>query len=61
MVVSVDRDGPLVRLRVRRDDGAELESVTTGTEHPGPGDRVSVTVDSAGVFEVPVWRGAAPG
>ncbi len=61
VVVSVDRDGPLVRLRVRRDDGAELESVTTGTEHPGPGDRVSVAVDSAGVFEVPVWRGAAPG
>jgi thiamine transport system ATP-binding protein len=61
VVVSVDRDGPLVRLRVRRDDGAELESVTTGTEHPGQGDRVSVAVDSAGVFEVPVWRGAAPG
>ena len=61
VVVSVDRDGPLVRLRVRRDDGAELESVTTGTEHPGPGDRVSIAVDSAGVFEVPVWRGAAPG
>ena len=61
VVVSVDRDGPLVRLRVRRDDGTELESVTTGTEHPGPGDRVSVAVDSAGVFEVPVWRGAAPG
>ncbi len=61
VVVSVDRDGPLVRLRVRQDDGVELESVTTGTEHPGPGDRVSVTVDPAGVFEVPVWRGAAPG
>ena len=61
VVVSVDREGPLVRLRVRRDDGAELESVTTGTEHPGEGDRVSIAVDSAGVFEVPVWRGAAPG
>ena len=55
VVVSVDRDGPLVRLRVRQHDGTELESVTTGTEHPGPGDRVTVTVDSAGVFEVPVW------
>jgi len=61
VVVSVDREGPLVRLRVRRDDGTELESVTTGTEHPGEGDRVSIAVDSAGVFEVPVWRGAAPG
>jgi thiamine transport system ATP-binding protein len=61
VVVAVDRDGPLVRLRVRQDDGAELESVTTGTEHPGPGDRVSVTVDSAGVFEVPVWQGSAHG
>jgi thiamine transport system ATP-binding protein len=61
VVVSVDRDGPLVRLRVRQDDGAELESVTTETEHPGPGDRVSVTADPVGVFEVPVWQGAAPG
>ena len=61
VVVSVDRDGPLVRLRVRQDDGAELESVTTGTEHPGPGDRVSVEVDSAGVFEVPVWQESATG
>jgi thiamine transport system ATP-binding protein len=61
VVVSVDRDGPLVRLRVRQDDGAELESVTTETEHPRPGDRVSVAVDPAGVFEVPVWQGAAPG
>ena len=61
VVVSVDRDGPLVRHRERQDDGAELESVTTGTEHPGPGDRVSVEVDSAGVFEVPVWQGATTG
>jgi thiamine transport system ATP-binding protein len=61
VVASVDRDGPLVRLRVRQDDGAELESVATGTEHPGPGDRVSVAVDPAGVFEVPVWRGGTPG
>ena len=61
VVVSVDREGPLVRLRVRQDDGAELEAVTTATEHPGPGDRVSVEVDPAGVFEVPVWQGAAPG
>jgi len=61
VVVSVDRDGPLVRLRVRHDDGAELESVTTGTENPEPGDRVSVEVDSTGVFEVPVWQGTAPG
>ena len=61
VVVSVDREGPLVRLRLRQDDGAELEAVTTGTEHAGPGDQVSVEVDPTGVFEVPVWQGAAPG
>ena len=54
VVVSVDRDGPLVRLRVRRDDGVELEAVTTG-EAPHAGERVAVTVDPAGVFDVPVW------
>jgi thiamine transport system ATP-binding protein len=57
VVVSVDRDGPLVRVRTRRDDGVELESVTTDAGHPGPGERVTVEVDPAGVFEVPVWRG----
>ena len=61
VVLSVDRDGPLVRLRVRRDDGSELEAVTTA-EPPRPGEPVAVEIDPAGVFDVPVWRGAdSPG
>jgi thiamine transport system ATP-binding protein len=56
-VVSADRDGPLVRLLVRRDDGVELEAVVVGAEHPLPGDRVAVEIDPEGVFEVPT---AAP-
>ena len=42
VVVSVDRDGAVVRLRVRRDDGAELESVTIGNEHAAARRRVAV-------------------
>jgi thiamine transport system ATP-binding protein len=56
VVLSADRDGPVVTLRVRRDDGLELEAIATGVAHPRPGDRVAVEVDPAGVFEVPVWR-----
>jgi thiamine transport system ATP-binding protein len=55
VVVAADRDGPVVHLRVRTADGAEIESVSTGDSHPRPGDRVSVEVDPTGVFEVPVW------
>ena len=55
VVISADRDGPVVHLRVRRDDGRELEAVVAGVGHPLVGDRVSVEVDSEGVFQVPVW------
>jgi thiamine transport system ATP-binding protein len=55
VVVAADRDGPVVYLRARTADGAELESVSTGDSHPRPGDRVSVEVDPSGVFELPVW------
>jgi thiamine transport system ATP-binding protein len=55
VVVSAERDGPVVRLVVRREDGLELESVTTSATYPRPGDRVVVEVDRSGVFEVPVW------
>ena len=48
--VSVaDCRGPLVRLRVRRNDGEELEAVTTELDHPRLGDRVDVEIDPAGV------------
>jgi thiamine transport system ATP-binding protein len=55
-VVAADRDGPVLRLRVRRDDGVELDAVTLGGPI-GVGDPVSVEIDAAGVVEVPVWRG----
>ena len=54
-VVAADRDGPVLRLRVRRDDGLELDAVSLG-EAPAVGDTVAVEIDPAGVVEVPVWR-----
>ena len=55
-VVSADRDGPVVRLRVRRDDGVELDAVSLG-DAPEPGDVVAVEIEPTGVLEVPAWRG----
>lgn len=54
VVLGAERRGPLVRLRVRTDDGRELEAVTTVIEHPLPGARVRVEIDPAGVVEVPI-------
>jgi thiamine transport system ATP-binding protein len=54
-VLAADRDGPVVRVRVRRDDGVELEAVALGGA-PEPGARVGVEIDPAGVLEVPVWE-----
>jgi thiamine transport system ATP-binding protein len=48
-VLAADRRGPVVRLRIRRDDGEELEAVTTELGHARPGDRVAVEIDPAGV------------
>jgi thiamine transport system ATP-binding protein len=53
VVVSAERRGAVVRLRVRSDDGEELDAVTTELDHPRRGDRVSVEIDPAGVVEVP--------
>ena len=55
-VVSADRDGPVVRLRVRRDDGVELDAVSLG-DAPEPGDVVAVEIEPTGVLEVAVLRG----
>ena len=55
VVISAERDGSLVRLRVRCDGGSELEGVSTDVEAPRKGDSVSVEIDPAGVVEVPVW------
>jgi thiamine transport system ATP-binding protein len=56
VVVSADRDGAVVRLLVRRDDGTELDAVVVGVDVPRAGERVSVDVDPAGVVEVPLSR-----
>ncbi len=58
-VVATERDGPVVRVRVRLDDGAELEALATGVDHPRIGDRVGVEVDQTGVVRVPVFDPAA--
>jgi thiamine transport system ATP-binding protein len=49
-VVSAERRGPLVRLRVRLETGEELDAVTTQLDHPQPGDNVAVEIDPAGVL-----------
>jgi hypothetical protein len=59
LVVAADRDGAVVRLRVRRDDGVELVAVAVGVDMPSVDDRVTVEVDPTGVVDVPVWRGEA--
>jgi thiamine transport system ATP-binding protein len=53
VVLAAERRGAVVRLRVRRDGGDELEAVTTDLDHPRAGDRVSVEIDPDGVVEVP--------
>jgi len=47
----------VVRLRVRRDDGVELEAVVVGVDVPSVGDSVAVDVDPAGIIDVSVWQG----
>jgi thiamine transport system ATP-binding protein len=62
-VLAADRDGPVVRARIRRDDGVELDAVLLG-DAPEPGTTVGVAIDPAGMIEVPVWdakvRGTRP-
>jgi thiamine transport system ATP-binding protein len=60
-VIAADRDGAVVRLRVRRASGTELDALAVGTDAPAVGDAVSVEIDPAGVVEVPVWGGQERG
>jgi thiamine transport system ATP-binding protein len=52
VVERVWRVGPLVRLRLRLDDGRELEAVAASVEHPAAGDRVDVDIDPAGIVRL---------
>ena len=47
------RDGPVVTLRARFDDGREIVSAHAGLSVPAPGTRVAVEVDQTAVIEVP--------
>ncbi len=46
------RVGPVVRLRVRLDEGRVLEAVVASVEHPASGDRVDVEVDPDGMIRL---------
>ena len=49
VVEKAVRTGPVVRLRVRLDDGRSLEAVVAAIDHPRVGDRVDVDVDPRGI------------
>ena len=49
VVERVVRVGPVVRLRVRLDDGRALEAAVAAIAHPRAGDRVDVEVDQEGI------------
>jgi len=51
-VETAVRVGPLVRLRVRLDDGRVLEAAMVSLEHPRSGDRVDVEVDPQGIVRL---------
>ena len=53
IVVAAHRDGPVVTLRARFDDGREIVSAQAGLAAPAPGTRVDVQVDHTAVIEVP--------
>ena len=52
VVLSAARTGPIVRLRVRLDDGRTLEAAVASIDHPTPGDRVDVEVDPEGIVRL---------
>ena len=61
LVVAAERDGPVVLLRVRRDDGAELEARRRrASSTRGRATASRVEIDPAGVVEVPVWPERGP-
>jgi thiamine transport system ATP-binding protein len=53
LIVAAERDGPVVTLRARYDDGREIVSAHAGLTAPPTGARVEVEIDPAGVLEVP--------
>ena len=56
VVERVVRVGPVVRLRVRLDDGRTLEAAVAALAHPRAGDRVDIEVDPEGIVRLPMIR-----
>ena len=52
VVLSAQRRGPAVSLRVQLDTGEVLESMTTALQPPAAGQRVRVEIDPAGIADV---------
>ena len=50
VVEQAVRVGPVVRMRVRLDDGRTLEAAVAAIAHPRVGDRVDVEVDQEGII-----------
>jgi thiamine transport system ATP-binding protein len=55
-VISAERRGAVVRLRLRLRNGEELETVTTALDHPLAGEHVAVEIDPAGQVELDMPR-----
>ena len=53
VVEAAVRHGPTVRLRVRLTSGETLDAAVSALDHPGRGDPVTVTIDPAGIIELP--------
>ncbi|TML71847.1 MAG: ABC transporter ATP-binding protein [Actinobacteria bacterium] len=51
-VVSVERRGAVVWLRIRSDEGRELDVATTSIDHPRPGTSVAYEIDPRGIVEL---------
>lgn len=53
VVESAVRLGPIVRLRVRLDEGQRLEAVVAAIDHPSTGDRVDIEIEPEGIVRLP--------
>ncbi|HET7744206.1 MAG TPA: ABC transporter ATP-binding protein [Gaiellaceae bacterium] len=53
LVESTARQGALVRLRIAFPDGRRLDAVVAALEHPVAGEHVAVTIDPAGIIDLP--------
>jgi thiamine transport system ATP-binding protein len=60
VVISSQRDGPVVTLRARYDDGRETVSAHTGLAPLTPGTRIAVEIDRGAVIEVPTTTTSGP-